>query len=346
MTVNTKCSNCGGFLEYSPKDEALKCVNCGSIEKIENNNPIIQHDYMENRDKFDNSWAMDIRQVKCKECGAQLILNKLDIINKCSYCGSAGFENIKEKALISPDAVIPFKIDKMEAKTHFAQGIKKKWFIPNALKKKIPDVDIGSSYISSFIFNGSANVEYKGVLTYSDTERDRNGRSRTVTRTKHVKGSFVHELNNHVIECSDNLTQKEIEGILPYDTNSQKGYSGEYLLGSTAEYSDKSLLNANNDLEAQVRAIVTKRILSKHNCDGVRTLDLSINYVDKKYVYSLLPTYMVDYDYNKKHYNTLMNGQTGKVGSNVPRSPLKITLFVLFIILLVGGFFGLIYSLM
>ena len=38
-----------------------------------------------------------------------------------------------------------------------------------------------------------------------------------------------------------------------------------------------------------------------------------------------------------------MNGQTGKVGGNVPRSKIKITLFVLMLILIFGGIIFLAY---
>ena len=49
------------------------------------------------------------------------------------------------------------------------------------------------------------------------------------------------------------------------------------------------------------------------------------------------------YKYKEKTYNTLMNGQTGKVGGNVPRSKIKITLFVLMLILIFGGIIFLAY---
>ena len=54
-------------------------------------------------------------------------------------------------------------------------------------------------------------------------------------------------------------------------------------------------------------------------------------------IYCLLPNYVLNYDYKNKHYVNLMNGQTGKLSGSVPRSGVKIAMFVLFMILLVGG---------
>ena len=42
------------------------------------------------------------------------------------------------------------------------------------------------------------------------------------------------------------------------------------------------------------------------------------------------------FNYKNKPYVNVMNGQTGKVGGAVPRSAVQITLFTIFLILVIG----------
>lgn len=338
--VNNKCANCGGMYEYSPTDKALKCVKCGGIKRIQSVFNIPPHDYIDGENNFDNSWVKEVRRVKCKSCGAEVILNRYEIMNECSYCGNTALINVKENVSISPDAVIPFRFNKNQAIKYFQEGLRKKLFIPNALKKKAPSVNISSNYIGAYIFSGKASVKYSGILVYETTSRNSKGETETTTHTKHVNGTIQHWFKNRIYECSSNLTQSELTHIMPYELIDLKGYKADYLFGSSAEYSDKSVSIANKELESELRYEIKNKILNKHNCDRVRTLDLNIEYNEKKYIYTLLPIYVFNYKYKEKHYKTVMNGQTGKLGGNVPKSTIKIALFVVFITLLALGVLG------
>jgi len=340
--LNNKCANCGGMYEYSPADKALKCIKCGAIKKIQTTFNVPAHEYVEGEDKFDNSWAKEVRHVKCKSCGAEVVFNKYAIVNQCSYCGNTALVNIKENTAMTPDAVIPFKFDKNQALVHFQEGLRKKLFIPNALKKKAPDVNLSSNYMGAYVFSGSATVKYSGVLEYETTTRDSNGHTSTEYHSKRVNGSLKHVFKNKMYECSDNLIQQELVEIMPYEIMEINGYKPEYLLGSMAEYSNMSVKDANIQLERDLKKEIGRIILNKYHCDRIKTLNLTFEYDEKKYIYTLLPVYIFNYNYKKKQYKTVMNGQTGKLGGNVPRSTLKILLMILFIMLFIGTILGVI----
>lgn len=334
MLRSNKCPGCAGNFEFSPEDQALKCSSCGSVKKIDATDNIAVHNYNENNVKFDNSWAKEAKHVRCSSCGANVLIDKYSLINKCAYCGSMTLVDVKSKAGVQPDAILPFQFGKEKAKEYFQKHIKNFWFVPKILKKQLPSLDIASRYVSTYIFNGKITAHYSGVLEYSETERDRDGSTSTHTYTKKVSGTMDHDIVDYVLESSTNLYQKELEEIMPFDLTKLKSYSNEFLLGSSAEYSDKSLEKANTELELEVKEDLKRRIKSKYLADRVISLDLTLNYKEKKYTYSLLPTYIFNYDYKKKHYKTLMNGQTGKLGKNVPKSTFKITLLVLSIVLI------------
>lgn len=337
MLKSNKCPNCAGFYEFSPKDGMLKCTNCGATSPIDCSDTIPQHDYESTKTNYNDDWTKDAKHLKCQNCGANVLINRYSLLDKCSYCGSAMLVDIKQEKTIQPDAVLPFTIDTNQAKTFFQEGLKGKMFVPNILKKQTPKVNFTPRYVNAYVFNGSLVAKYSGRLEYSETTTDRDGHTHTTTYTKNVSGEIPHRIVDLVIESSTNLSQRELNKILPYDLSKLKTYSGEFLFGSSAEYSNKSLEDANRELTAIVKTDLTNRIVHKHHADRARELSLDLNYSTKNYCYCLLPTYILDYEYKKKHYTTLMNGTTGKLGGGIPKSTLKITLFALAIVLGILG---------
>lgn len=330
---NNKCSACGGFCEYSPKDKALKCKKCGKLSKIKTDSEINSHE-------FDNLKTKEIKDaelknVRCSNCGANIYVDKYSIISKCSYCGSTSLSVSENKAGIEPDAVLPFQFDVEKSKEYFQKNIKEKWFVPNILKKQTPDLHVTPRYVSTYLFVGDLVAHYDGVLEFTDEEKKADGEVETVVTTKHVNGDMSHDFN-YVIEASRNLSQWELEKIMPYDMAQLQPYSVDYLYGHSAEYSDKTVNEANIELERILKSDIEDRIKNKYYADRVKWMNISFDYQKRNVQYCLLPAYMFNYDYKKKNYKTLMNGQSGKLGGGVPRSGIKISLFVLMLLGLVG----------
>ena len=63
--------------------------------------------------------------------------------------------------------------------------------------------------------------------------------------------------------------------------------------------------------------------MKKHNADKVRDLDMKIDYQDKKFNYILLPIYIASFKYNNKTFNFYINGYSGKIVGNYPKSKVK-----------------------
>ena len=83
------------------------------------------------------------------------------------------------------------------------------------------------------------------------------------------------------------------------------------------------------------KSMIRSDILRKYTYDGVSYLNVNTDYSNETFEYDILPVYRFDYDYKNKKYVTYMNGQTGRVDNNIPKSPAKIALVVILIILAV-----------
>ena len=336
---NKKCSTCGGILVYSPSDRALRCLECDNVYPIEASKDIKKHDYSDSADSVRavDEWEAQNKVMKCSNCGAAIVLNKLEYSKSCPYCSSPNVSPSKELPGLKPDAVVPFMFDKNAAREHFRANVKRRWFLPNKFKKSLPKAQLAGTYCTAFSFDAKTRSSYRGTLSYTVRVRDRNGGYRTETRHKFVSGTIDLSFDNITIESSSHITQSEYSQIKPFDYSGSVAFNEDYLRGFVVEHYDTGLRECNEQMEAYATGVIKNRILSKHGCSGIVSLNLNTNYIEKKYCYRLLPVYFFDYTYKKKSYRTVMNGQTGKLGTNLPRSGVKITFFVLMILAIIGG---------
>ena len=63
--------------------------------------------------------------------------------------------------------------------------------------------------------------------------------------------------------------------------------------------------------------------------DEVRAVSVHANYSDETYKHVMLPVYATAYTYKGKKYHVLINGQSGRVEGDYPKSPAKIIAIIL-----------------
>lgn len=335
MEINN-CTSCGGRVEFSPKDKALRCVNCASVYPIEYKKNVFKHPVGLNASSFDmEKWQANNQSYVCKICGANVVRNKLDITTKCQYCNTQTLMPIENLPGLKPDIILPFQISKEDAKTEFYNRIKKRKFLPLNFKNNLPHADIGSTYISSFTFEMLVNATFSGTLRISHTVRDRDGRTRTEYEYRHISGTVKQQFDNLVVESSDKISQDEIKEVFPYDFNESYDYDDDFVKGYNVGYYNQTVEDAEIVAKRDALKIIENSIRRKYS-DPIESLKINPTYFNVNYNYALLPTYFITFNYKNKPYINVMNGQTGAVGGKVPRSGLQITLFTLFIILAIG----------
>lgn len=334
MEVNV-CTSCGGRVEFSPKDKALKCINCSTIYPIEYKKEQAKHpiDWMPDSEKI-NKWVNANRAYKCKVCGAMVTYNRYDIANNCQYCNNSSLVQLKDLPGLKPEKIIPFTIDKAEAKQEFKTRTLKRKFLPNQFKKNLPNTEISSTYMSAFSFDCFVSATYSGRQSFTKTIRDKDGRTRTETEYRYFSGKIDKQFNDLLVESSDKINQEEINKILPYDFTECYDYEDDFIKGYNVGY-------YNQDVEQA--EVVAKSEMVKSLEHDIMNMYSSVDYVNIKptysnivYNYTLVPAYFINFNYKNKPYINMMNGQTGKITGKVPRSAAKISLLALFIILAIG----------
>lgn len=336
-TTKSQCPNCGSGLFYDPKSLGLKCKSCSSIFDFEKNKNDLKLTFTDSKvENYD--WSLESRVFHCENCGAEVVITGYDVTTICPYCASGYVTKTDKLPGLKPNRVVPFAFDELEAQALFKKGVRKYFFAPRAIKKKIPENKIRGLLIPSFTFDSNTFSSYSGVLEESTTYRDSKGNLRTKTKRFNISGSKAVNFQDLVIESSSKFEQKQINSLLPYNMSGSYHFDSNFLRGYSVEHYQDSLDNCYSQAKKIMDEDIKRKILSGYHYTSVIRLDVSTNYEDRMYSYALLPIYTFEYEYRKKKYVTLMNGQTGKINNKLPISPIKVSILVLLVILAIVVF--------
>lgn len=336
-TTSAKCKNCGSELMFDPASKSLKCDSCGSLFPFEIIKDNSKHPLnLASQAKSTEAWSKESKMVKCKNCGAEVVITGLAVTQSCPYCASEYVVEMNELPGIKPDCVIPFNITKKDAGERFANGIKKKFFVPNRFKKAPPIEKIKGLYIPAFDFDAKTSSTYEGTLARTKTVKTKNG-TKTVTETFRIRGTHAFNYEDLLIESSNQLNDSDLQKVLPFSTKESCKFDDDFLRGFYVEHYVDTIDKCYRLAQEKVDAIIKNQILNKYTYSYVVSFSKNTTSYDEMYNYQLLPLYLVECDYRNKKYNVLMNGQSGKVGRGLPISPAKVSIVVsISVILLIG----------
>ena len=335
-----KCKNCGGNLKFCPASQDLFCESCKSHYPIKTDNKIEYHDLNSTNDNHSKQYLEFVNQnksFKCSNCGASVVLNKFEIAKNCPYCNTALVVDDKAKIGLRPDAVIPFAFDEETAGEKFASAVKKRFFAPRKFKKALPQKQIKGIYIPAFNFDCDTVSEYSGQLYNEREYKDSEGRSHTERIYFHISGTWKYSYKDITVESSSKITQNELHGFLPYQFSNKKPYNNAFILGYSVEQYDKQVFECKQTYKDLLNQKIKYDILKKYHYDGVSYINIFTDFSNEKYQYHILPVYRFDYKYKNRDYVTYMNGQTGVVDKNIPKSGFKIALAILIPVLVIIG---------
>jgi hypothetical protein len=149
-----------------------------------------------------------------------------------------------------------------------------------------------------------------------------------VTETQHyeIYRDIVLNYLQVPVDASEKMNDELMDKLEPFPYDQLKSFRSPYLAGYVAEkyhYSDQELFPR---VKEKIKEYIDAYIQSA--LTGYTTVNTTSKQIDttlKKADYTLLPVWMLRYDYNKKVYTFAMNGQTGKVVGKPPISKAKVT---------------------
>ena len=334
---SNKCKGCGANLFFDTKKLCLHCEHCGSDYQVN----IIN--YKEKKDFDPSSLKREeiekkVVLARCQSCGANVTIDTSNMSNICPYCSSPKINFVKSQEY-QPDAIVPFDITKDEVAAIFKKWAKKRKFVPDAFKNVDSLENFKSYYVPSWIFDAKTRTEYDAELGYNETRyyTDRNGnrQTKTVTVYRHAHGVRGDTFNDLTVFSGNKMPGVSFNKIAPFNLDRIKVFTDDFLAGYDATQYTQDIKMGFDRANSEIESEIKHNIVRAHHADTYRYINLNKEYLVSKYAYTFLPVWIAQYRYNNKDYDVYINGTTGKTTGRVPRSPIKIALFVIFIVALV-----------
>ncbi len=349
------CSQCGAYLVYEPGTSVLVCEYCDHRNAIpQSAEQVRELDFREFLARAANEAPTAVvRTLSCESCGASYEQPSHLTAFECPYCGTAVVTERNEKQLIKPESLLPFHINHEEARGRFRQWIKSLWFAPSMLKQyaKKPERLLGM-YVPYWTYDCTVTTWYSGQrgddywvpVTHTTIE---NGKTVTKTRMERrtrwtpVSGVIVNSFNDILVLGTRSLPTRYTMKLEPWDLENLKPFANEYVSGFSAESYQIDLREgfeyARKIMEEPIHRSIRRDIGGDHQ----RISEMKSQYDGITFKHLLLPIWISSYRYKNEVYRFLVNGRTGEVQGERPWSWIKITLFVLAILVVVfGGIYG------
>ena len=372
------CRSCGAKLSFSPGTTSLKCDFCGAVnafdEKTDDIEELPLNVWLTKLEALHETHEQE--HLKCKNCGGEQTLPANLFATACVFCGTPITSQSYAQRSIKPKSLVPFKITKLQAQDKWRAWLKGLWLAPSALKKFAQsDGSIKGLYVPYWTFDANTFSQYTGQRGDDRTERytttNSSGQtvtqSRTVTDWTYASGevSFFHNdvlvagsktafgANDQAGSADAALARGGFVGtaimgafstkLRTWNTGELVPYQDEYITGFQAEAYSVDLktgfAKGKEFIDVKVQSLVRQDIGGDHQ--RISTLNSQYSHLTFKHI--LLPMWVSAYLFSGKTYRFVVNGQTGEVEGESPKSGWKIfflvmgILFAMFVFLMVFG---------
>lgn len=350
MVIQYKCPGCGADLRFDSKSGHLKCDSCGremniddmefgdeiegageeeddapeltpyAAEDIADENEFEAFLKEEGTGRF---YDTDGSQYVCNNCGAVVITTEDTTATSCSFCGAPVMLGDRLSGELAPAKVLPFRISREEATAGFRKWCKNGILLPNEFKRADRVKNVTGMYVPFWLYDmagtGEADCTATKVRTYT-----RGDYIYTETKYYHVYRRVHLAYRRVPADASAKMNDNLMDKLEPFDYEQLKTFQMPYLAGYLAEkynYDEQQLLPR---AKARVEKYADQYLRS--TISGYSSVSYNRKRIDMKMInanYTMVPVWMVCYDYKDSEHMFLMNGQTGKIVGKPPLSKNK-----------------------
>lgn len=340
------CPACGGEANWNPARQKLVCPFCGteSPARLDESGRIVEHDLVAAlRDLGDarRGWQAEKRQVKCGSCNAISVLDPDRQAQNCEFCGSAQLVAYEEtKPGFSPESVLPFKVSEPQARDRIRAWYGKLWLAPNKLKKMALTDTVRGIYLPYWTFDAQVDARWTadaGYYYYTTETYTENGRTQTRqvrnVRWEPAAGRLQHFFDDDLVCASVGVHPSLLRGVEPFPTTELKPYHSGFVAGWIVERYQIDLVEAAGRAREAMDAKLQAMCGSQVPGDTYRNLIVHADYSGQTFKHILAPLWLVSYTYGRNAYQCVLNGVTGAIAGEYPKSPWKIAALVLLVII-------------
>jgi hypothetical protein len=343
------CPACGAPAEWNPAKQRLVCPFCGTEAPFDVNaatGAIEEIDLVKTlREMPDDlrGWKAEKRSVQCQSCKAVMVFDPTRVGQNCDFCGSPALVDYKElKDPIRPQSLLPFKVSQTQVRENIRRWYASKWFAPNAFKARALVDTVNGVYVPYWTFDAQVHCPWwaDAGYYYYTTETFRNSQGQTETRqVQHVRwepasGVIDHFFDDEPVPGTQGVDAGLLRAVEPFPTSELVPYDTAFLSGFVVEHYQVVLIDAAKRSQAQMHQKLMGLCAREVPGDTQRNLRIEPSYSGQTFKHVLVPLWLLAYTYGSKRFQVVVNGYTGVIAGQYPKSIWKM-LFVALIILVI-----------
>lgn len=328
MLQEYKCPCCGGAINFDSSLQKMKCPFCDTefeMDTLKAYDDVLKKDHEDEMDwepHSNNEWAGNeaygFRTYVCKSCGGEIVGDETVAATKCPYCDNPVIMMEQLTGFLKPDYVIPFKLNKKDAKEALYNHLKGKRLLPKVFKSQNHIDDIKGIYVPYWLFDSTvdANIRYRATRVrdwISDDYEYTETSYYLVVRDGNLM--FDNVPNDGSVKMDDTL----MESIEPFNFAEAVDFQTAYLAGYLADKYDVSAEQCTEKINARIKkSTETEFAKTVLGYTTVVTENSNLRLHNAKAKYALFPVWILNTTWNGNHYIFAMNGQTGKFAGDLP----------------------------
>lgn len=265
----------------------------------------------------------ELAAVRCRGCGGTVRMRAGSKMPTCLFCGADASDLVPvppPEGIEPPMGALPFAVDDGTARGAFVKFATSSWWYPNDLRSA--RLELKALLLPAWAWSGEVETHWTGLV-----------RASTRSGKAPVSGAEAVRFEQILVPASRTLRLAELAALGPYDERALGGYdpNGDV----PVELSELTRSAARERGQAEMlarhkRAIVADRSL----VDGIRASSIATG-LDGRPV--LVPVWIGAYRYGSRTFRILVNGQSGHLVGEAPRSWRKVVAVAALVIGAIGG---------
>jgi hypothetical protein len=349
MTVITalekhECPACGAQAEWDPTTQKLRCPFCGTESPYQFDRAqgkVVELDLVTALRALpdgERGWQTERRSVQCQSCRAVMVFDPSRVGQNCEFCGSPALVDYQEiKAPISPQGILPFRVDAARVRDDIRRWWKSRWFAPGRLAVSSLVDTVRSLYIPYWTFDAQVHCPWTAEAGhyYYVSVPGRDGKGRPIMRQERrirwepAAGVVDTFFDDEAVPGTRGLPLDLLAQIEPFPTSQVVKYDTAFLAGHVVEHYQVVLLDAAQRSLDLMHAKLTTLCAQQVPGDTYRSLQIAPEYSGRTFKHVLAPVWLLTYNYGSKTYQVIVNGYTGAIAGRRPFSAWKIAFAVL-----------------
>lgn len=335
--IEYKCPCCGAGLLFRGDSQQLTCEYCDNSFDLETVRAFNASESQETSEEFQwdqepsERWS-DAEESRlnvfiCPSCGGEIMTEETTAASFCPYCDNPTIMPGRLSGGMKPDAIIPFRMSKEDAKEAFRKLCKGKPLLPGMFTKEQRIEKITGIYVPFWLYDCCGNFDGNYNATRIHTWADANY---NYTRTEHflLKRGARADFQGIPMDGSSKMDNTLMESIEPFDYSQLQSFDMAFLSGYLADKYDVPSDQGKQRVKERVENAFDAQLQSSFlGYSTVVPTSCQLKIDHSKARYALMPVWILNTRYRGKLYTFAMNGQTGRMTGSFPISPQKCALW-------------------